>query len=106
MKKLWNHYSYVICLIIISVVATVFLSFQFGAFQQKTYMKVKVAAGDSLWKIADEYSDNQTMSNQNFVNWVLLHNDIDADHIFPGQVITIPVKTDSAVDQYASAPQN
>jgi LysM repeat protein len=66
---------------------------------------VTVSQGDSLWKIADDYSSQQSLSKTEFVNWVKTHNQIiDEDYIYPGEKITIPVDSNSQTsNEFASA---
>lgn len=104
MKRLWNHYSYAIILILLSFASAFILSIRFDAFQPKHYMKVTISQGDSLWKIADKYSEKQNLSNEAFVQWVQSYNNIDEDHIFPGEEIVIPVSNEAKpLNEFASA---
>lgn len=104
MKKVWNHYSYTIILIMISFAVALVLSFQFGPFHQSTYLKVTVSQGDSLWKIASKYSTLHSLTNNDFVDWVQTHNNLDGDRIYPGEKIMIPVTTQpSTGNEFASA---
>jgi cell division protein YceG involved in septum cleavage len=105
MKTLWNHYSYAIVLILISLITTLVFSIRFDTFHQKQYVTVTVSQGDTLWKIADNYLEEQSLSRVEFVDWVKTHNQIDEDQIFPGEKIMIPISSDSQVtnDEFASA---
>lgn len=104
MKTLWKNYSYAIILIVLSFVTAFILSIRFNAFHQEDYLKVTVSDGDSLWKIADEYATDVSISNREFVQWVQIHNDIDGDQIFPGEKILIPVSNEKKpVNEFASA---
>lgn len=104
MEKLWNKYSYAILLLVISSSFAFILSIQNGNDVEDQYMKVTVSAGDSLWKISDQYSEQLSISKKEFVNWVKKHNNIE-EHIYPGDEIIIPVSKDSLTSQYASAPE-
>lgn len=105
MKKLWSHYSYAIVLILLSCITALVFSIRFDTFQHKHYVTVTVSQGDTLWKIADDYSEQQSLSKAEFVNWVKVQNQIDEDHIFPGEKITIPVSSNSqsTTNEFASA---
>ncbi|WML52172.1 LysM peptidoglycan-binding domain-containing protein [Neobacillus sp. PS3-12] len=105
MKKLWNHYSYAIILILISLLTSLVFSIRFDTFHQKQYVTVTVSQGDTLWKIADNYLENQSLSKVEFVDWVKTHNQIDEDRIFPGEKIMIPISSNSQPtnDEFASA---
>lgn len=105
MKKLWNQYSYAIIFILLSFAFALILAIRFDAFQQNQYVKITVSEGDTLLKIADEYSEKETLSGEDFVQWVQNHNNIDEDHIFPGEKLIIPVKSGvpGPINEYASA---
>ena len=105
MKTLWNHYSYAIVLILLSCITALVFSIRFDTFHHKQCVTVTVSQGDTLWKIADDYSEAQSLSKTEFVNWVKIHNQIDEDHIFPGEKITIPVSNNpqSTNNEFASA---
>ena len=106
MRKLWNHYSYAIILIILSFVTAFLLSVRFDTFHQNQYVTVTVSDGDSIWKIAEDYSEEHSLSKVQFVNWVQTHNHIEGDHIFPGEKIVIPVSSKSQVtNELASAAE-
>ncbi|NRD79058.1 LysM peptidoglycan-binding domain-containing protein [Bacillus sp. BRMEA1] len=96
MKKLWNQYSYAIILVLLSCSFAIILAVQNSANAQDKYVKVTVSQGDSLWKIAQQYSDQLSISNAEFVSWVKEHNSNIDDQIYPGDVITIPVSKDNS----------
>jgi LysM repeat protein len=107
MKKLWSQYSYAIILVILSCSFALVLSLQNSPHAQDKYLKVTISQGDSLWKISQQYSDQLSMSNEEFVNWVKKHNSNVGDLIYPGDVITIPVSKESpAATQLASGVGN
>lgn len=112
MKKLWNQYSYAIILIVLSCITAMVISFHINSDDTSKYMKVTVSDGDSLWKMSEKYSGEHSLSNEEFVSWVKSHNDIEEDHIYPGQEIVIPVSKETpdmevpAPTQFASAPGN
>lgn len=56
---------------------------------------ITVSEGDSLWEISDQFSDQHPLSNKEFVKWVMLHNDIEEDQIFPGEELIIPVNQET-----------
>ncbi|MDP4086449.1 MAG: LysM peptidoglycan-binding domain-containing protein [Bacillota bacterium] len=102
MKKLWGQYSYAIILICLSFFICFIISIQSS--HEDHYLKIKVSEGDSLWKIADNFSKEHSLSKVEFVNWVEKHNDIQGDRIFPGEKIVIPVeKKDDTMTEFASA---
>ncbi len=104
MKKLWNKYSYAITLIILSCSLSIILSFQHHSNAQDDYLKVTITEGDSLWEISDQFADQHSLSNKEFVTWIKKHNKIEEDQIFPGEEIIIPVSKDvSSTKEFASA---
>lgn len=101
MKKIWNQYSYAIILILLSFTIASVLSF--NSHKESKYIKVTVSEGDTLWKISQQYADQHSLSNNQFVSWVKSHNDIDEDQIFPGEKIVIPVSKEASTQmEYAS----
>ncbi|WP_251549225.1 cell division suppressor protein YneA [Neobacillus muris] len=96
MKKLWNHYSYAIILLIISCAFAFIFTIQHQPEDQDKYMKITVTDGDSLWKISKAYSEGHSMSNKEFVNWVKKHNQNIDDEIHPGEEIMIPVSNETS----------
>ncbi|GHH96674.1 cell division suppressor protein YneA [Neobacillus kokaensis] len=91
MKKLWNQYSYAIILILLSFSFAAIISFQNSPEESEQYLKITVSEGDSLWKLSKQYADQHSLSNEDFVNWVKLHNKNTEDKIYPGEEIIIPV---------------
>lgn len=104
MKKLWNHYSYAIILLVLSVGSALLISIQSHSFHKENYVNVTINEGDSLWKIAGEYAQEYSLSNDQFISWVKEHNGITGDQIYPGEKIVIPIKNkDMDLNEYASA---
>ncbi|MBV7505664.1 LysM peptidoglycan-binding domain-containing protein [Bacillus sp. sid0103] len=105
MKKLWNKYSYAITLIILSCSLSFILSIQHHSNDQDKYVKITISEGDSLWEISDQFSEQHSLSNKEFVTWIKKHNEIDEDRIFPGEEIVIPVSKEevSSTQELASA---
>lgn len=106
MKKIWDKYSYAILLIILSCSLAFILSLRFNSNVDEKYMSVTVSEGDSLWNISNQYSDQHTYSNQEFISWVKKHNEIDGDRIYPGDEIIIPVNYEvGSLTEFASATE-
>jgi hypothetical protein len=89
MKKIWNQYSYAIILILLSCSIAIMISIHSN--DEKNFLKFTVSEGDSLWEISAQFSDQHSLSYNQFVSWVKQHNNIDGDQIFPGEKIIIPV---------------
>ncbi len=92
MKKLWEKYSYIIILAAVCFIAAFSISNKLQ--EPNEYINVTVNEGDSLWKIAEKYSDGHNMSSAEFVQWVEKKNGITGETIFPGEELTIPVHND------------
>jgi cell division protein YceG involved in septum cleavage len=106
MKTLWNKYSYAITLILLSCSLAIMFSIHLNANTNDKYIKITVSEGDSLWKISDQFSGQHSLSNEEFVSWVKLHNQLDEDKIYPGEQIVIPVNKKANTDtdaEFASA---
>ncbi|PLS04761.1 cell division suppressor protein YneA [Neobacillus cucumis] len=105
MKKLWNQYSYAITLIILSFTLAIVLSFKHHS--DDRYVKVTIEQGDTLWKISNQFKDQHSLTNKEFVSWVKKHNENASDQIFPGEEIVIPVskKATQTTTILASAPE-
>lgn len=96
MKKILNQYSYAILLIVLSCSLSFLLSLRFDSPEEDQYIKITISEGDSLWKISKQYSEQHSLSNDDFVSWVKRHNDIEGDEIYPGEEIMIPVNHDAS----------
>ncbi|MGG5253685.1 cell division suppressor protein YneA [Neobacillus sp. SM06] len=104
MKNLWNRYSYAIILVILSFGSALIIYFQSNSFHKENYVNITIAEGDSLWKIAKEYSQTSSFSHDQFISWVKKHNQIEGDLIYPGEKIAIPVKNNEVgAKEFASA---
>lgn len=91
MKKLWNLYSYAIILFALGLLTAIILIFRFGIEENEEFMKITVNEGDSLWRIAEDYSTEHSLSTKDFVKWVETNNAIPGGRIFPGDELVIPV---------------
>ena len=90
MKKIWEKYSYVIILIAITYISAFTL---FNRFEKPTnFVNVTIQEGESLWGIAEKYSDQHSMTSAQFVRWVEKKNGISGDRIFPGAQLQVPVQ--------------
>ncbi|MBY0120595.1 LysM peptidoglycan-binding domain-containing protein [Bacillus sp. S/N-304-OC-R1] len=91
MKKLWNQYSYAIILFVLSFLSAFILIFQLGESENNSYIKITVNEGDTLWQIAEDFSDKHNLSADEFVTWVERNNGIASGRIYPGDELVIPV---------------
>jgi cell division protein YceG involved in septum cleavage len=108
MKKMWNQYSYAITLILLSCSLALILSVKQHSNSEDQYIKVTISEGDSLWNISNEYSDQHSLTNKEFVGWVKKHNKGLKEQLLPGEEIVIPVSKDDSTftAELASAPGN
>lgn len=91
MKKLWNQYSYAIILVVLSLLTSFILFVYDGISKDDGFMKITVNEGDSLWLLAENFSDSHTLSAKEFVEWVERHNEISGDQIYPGDELILPI---------------
>jgi cell division protein YceG involved in septum cleavage len=90
MKKLWERYSYVIVLIAISYIAIFAIIHKLDKTDE--FINVTVQEGETLWEIAEKFSENHSMTASEFVQWVENENGMTGDEIYPGDQLMIPVK--------------
>lgn len=103
MKKLWDSYSYAIILFALGLLAAIILIIRFGVANNEEFMRITVNEGDSLWRLAEDYSAEHSLTSDEFVKWVETNNAISAGRIFPGDELVIPVAlNNSKGTQYAS----
>ncbi|SEM49868.1 LysM domain-containing protein [Mesobacillus persicus] len=103
MKKIWQNNSYTILLIATSLIVS--LVFASGLKSgNEDYITITVQSGESLWKIADDFSNNHNLTNHEFVVWVEKENGITGGKIYAGDELIIPIRTQHNDDtpQYAS----
>ncbi|WP_180968061.1 cell division suppressor protein YneA [Cytobacillus massiliigabonensis] len=91
MKKLWNQYSYAIILVVLSLLTSFILIVHNGVSGEDGLMKITVNEGDSLWQLAEDFSDEHMLSAKEFVEWVERHNGISGDRIYPGDELVLPI---------------
>jgi cell division protein YceG involved in septum cleavage len=91
MKKLWATHSYTILLILVCCLSTLFLSLQTDI-KEDEYLKVIVKSGDTVWEYAEQYSNDSHLSKKQFVNWVLIQNELSEKQLYPGEELILPIK--------------
>ena len=69
------------------------MAFGFSPFAkaEANYASVEIVAGDTIWNIAQMYSDEHT-NLRRFVDQICRLNQISAGEIYPGQIILIPLE--------------
>jgi LysM domain len=104
MKKICEKYSYAILLFILSCSLAFILSLRFNTNEDQKFLTITVSEGDSLWNISKEYAEQHSFSHTEFISWVKQHNEMEEDHIYPGDEIVIPVDYETgSVTELASA---
>ncbi|WP_210367454.1 LysM peptidoglycan-binding domain-containing protein [Bacillus sp. REN3] len=93
MKKLWNHYSYAIVLIAVSLIFSLVAKVHLNS-SDDSYITVTIEEGQSLWEIADIFSEEHNLSESEFVRWVQKENGIMDEKIYPGDELVIPVNAE------------
>jgi hypothetical protein len=56
------------------------------------YVQVEITKNETIWGIAESRSDLHELSTLEFVEWVEKKNGIDADDIYTGLTITLPIE--------------
>ncbi|NMD69574.1 LysM peptidoglycan-binding domain-containing protein [Bacillus sp. DNRA2] len=90
MKLIWKRYSYVIVLIAVSYLAIFAIIHKLDKTDE--FINITVQEGESLWVIAEKYSDSHDMTEEEFVHWVQAENGLSEDAIYPGDQLMIPVQ--------------
>lgn len=91
MLILWKKYSYVIMLVVISILLGLYILISSDE-DTSGYQEIVVNEGQSLWEIANLYADNHSLSSQEFIEWVSKKNQLNEDNIKAGEKLIIPVK--------------
>ncbi|MFD2443643.1 LysM peptidoglycan-binding domain-containing protein [Bacillus sp. CGMCC 1.16607] len=104
MKQIWTKHTYTILLISISCFTALFLSFK-SDLKEEQNMIITINHGDTLWDIAGRYSTVSGLSNKQFVNWMLTHNELDERKLTPGEQVVLPIKNfpSGSTNEIASA---
>lgn len=81
----------VISLLLVCTIFNTALGFNDAlALSEQQYIEIQVESGDTLWTIADEYMPDD-MDIREAVYLICDTNDIDAEHLYAGQTLSIPV---------------
>ncbi|KAA0547846.1 LysM peptidoglycan-binding domain-containing protein [Bacillus sp. BGMRC 2118] len=59
---------------------------------EEEYIQMEITANETVWEIAEKYSNNHNLSTWEFVKWVEDKNKIDADHIAIGTALILPIE--------------
>ncbi|NNU82687.1 cell division suppressor protein YneA [Geobacillus sp. BMUD] len=58
---------------------------------QKEYVTITVAPGDTLWGLAKQYEEEHGLSPNEFIRWVMEMNHLSSSRLTAGEQIVIPV---------------
>lgn len=83
--------NYVFMLILAGMIILAAFYFTFSGAEGPSYSEIKVAKGDSLWSLAEEYKTFHNMDEIEFIKWVQDENDLITTKILPGEQLIIPV---------------
>jgi len=84
-----KNYSFMLLLAVMMTSAALY--FSFSGSDETAYQAIKVAKGDSLWSLAEDYQDLHKMDQIEFIEWVQDRNNLITTKIVPGEELTIPV---------------
>ncbi|MFC7393383.1 cell division suppressor protein YneA [Scopulibacillus cellulosilyticus] len=85
-------FSFVIIFIFLLMCASVAVASDLKPVNKHQYKMVTVKEGDTIWSIANLYKKDTSMDYDGFAGWVERVNQIERNHIEPGQKLVIPVK--------------
>lgn len=81
----------VISLLLVCTIFNTALGFNDAlALSEQQYIEIQVESGDTLWTIADEYMPDD-MDIREAVYMICDTNDVDANTLYAGQTLSIPV---------------
>ena len=81
----------VISLLLVCTIFNTVLGFNDAlALSEQQYIEIEVDSGDTLWTIADEYMPDD-MDIREAVYMICETNDVDANTLYAGQTLNIPV---------------
>ena len=81
----------VISLLLVCTIFNTALGFNDAlALSEQQYIEIEVESGDTLWTIADEYMPDD-MDIREAVYMICETNDVDANTLYAGQTLNIPV---------------
>ena len=81
----------VISLLLVCTIFNTVLGFNDAlALSEQQYIEIEVDSGDTLWTIADEYMPDD-MDIREAVYMICEANDVDANTLYAGQTLNIPV---------------
>ncbi|MBH9965342.1 LysM peptidoglycan-binding domain-containing protein [Rossellomorea oryzaecorticis] len=93
LTQIWNRFSYIIILFVLSFLSAGYLVVSGGS--DPSYETVTVNKGDTLWTIAEKFEGEYNMTREEFIEWVGHENDLISFAIEPGMSLILPVEASS-----------
>ena len=93
--RIVNKFRFTVSMVILFLVVISAFSFAFGmldvkGLEETKFVEVKVAAGDTLWVIAQRHSSGEKDVRE-IVYLISEINDIDSNIIYPGDTLRVPI---------------
>jgi hypothetical protein len=89
MLYLWEKYSFLIILMIITFMMGLFLIFNISE-DEGTYITITINEGDSLWSISEQYAEQVGMRTPELVKLLERENRLTSNLLRSGQELIIP----------------
>lgn len=91
MFNLWKKYSYAIIFMAISFFSGVYFIFHIEPESAEMKQYIVVEEGDNLLSLAAQYTEDNQMTIEAFIEWVQRENQLLNDQIAAGDNLIIPV---------------
>ncbi|MDQ0178432.1 cell division suppressor protein YneA [Bacillus chungangensis] len=91
MFNLWRKYSYAIIFMAISFFSGVYFIFHIEPEAAEMKQYIVVEEGDNLLSLAAQYTEDNQMTIEEFIEWVQRENQLLNDQIAAGDNLIIPV---------------
>lgn len=89
MNFIWEKYSYVIILLIVTLAMGLYFIFSTNS-NSDEYVIITVKDGDSLWSISEKYAHNIGVSTEEFVRILERENQLTHNLLKSGEQLVIP----------------
>ncbi|WP_071459534.1 cell division suppressor protein YneA [Bacillus massilinigeriensis] len=101
MKRFMESYSFAIILLAVSLIFV--LVFAVQADSKECYVTVTVEEGETLWNIAQQYSEGHNLTTGDFVKLIETENGIAGGIIRAGDKLVVPVQLEETEGQMAGS---
>jgi cell division protein YceG involved in septum cleavage len=102
MKTFISNHCYTIVISGLVFIFSLYLSLQNNSEDPEQYHSVTVSTGDTLWEMADNYQTHN-LTRQEFIDWTIENNELEANRLKPGDTIIIPVSKQVAINNLADS---